>query len=193
MHPVQYTAEYEERRSRLTTFLRYLLVIPHAFVLELYAIGALAVSFVAWFAIIITGRYPQGMFGFVTGYLRYSMRVSSYLTLAADRFPPFGSGGQYSADVQVAYPDRVSRLKTFFRWLLVIPAAIIQYVVSIVAGLATIVLWFACVILGRAPRGLFDFVVMAHRYQARTMAYALNLTDRYPSFEEPGAAPLPIA
>ena len=50
------------------------------------------VFLIAWFAILFTGRYPSGMFGFVTGFLRYSTQVTCYQFLLTDRFPPFGGG-----------------------------------------------------------------------------------------------------
>jgi len=58
-YPVHFSVDYQERASRLTTFFRLLLVIPHVIVLALWAILAWVLSIVAWFAIVITGRYPR--------------------------------------------------------------------------------------------------------------------------------------
>jgi hypothetical protein len=51
------------------------------------------VVIVAWFAILFTGRYPRGMFGFVEGVIRWHNRVVGYaLILVTDRYPPFSLG-----------------------------------------------------------------------------------------------------
>ena len=53
-------------------------------------LASFIVVIAAWFAILITGRYPRGMFGFVEGVIRWNVRVTAYtLTLVTDRYPPF--------------------------------------------------------------------------------------------------------
>jgi hypothetical protein len=48
------------------------------------------VVIVAWFAILFTGRYPRGLFGFVEGVARWHNRVVGYaVTLVTDIYPPF--------------------------------------------------------------------------------------------------------
>jgi hypothetical protein len=69
---------------------KWLLVIPHLIVLLFLWIAALVVVVLAWFAILFTGRYPRGMFGFVEGVLRWGQRVIAYAFLmVTDRYPPF--------------------------------------------------------------------------------------------------------
>ena len=63
------------KHSRLTTFFRYILAIPLLFVNYFYAIVAYIAVIFAWFAIVITGRYPAGLYGFAAGYLRFSTRA----------------------------------------------------------------------------------------------------------------------
>jgi len=59
-------------------------------VLVFLYIAAVVVVIIAWFAILFTGRYPQGMFDFVVGVLRWSLRVGAYaFLLVTDRYPPF--------------------------------------------------------------------------------------------------------
>jgi hypothetical protein len=80
-----------ERRNRLTIFFRGLLVIPQFIVLYIVSIAAAVVTFIAWFAVIILGRWPVGMRDFVLGVLRWSTRVNAYWSLLTDEYPPFST------------------------------------------------------------------------------------------------------
>ena len=76
--------------NRWLPLVKWLLAIPHYIVLFFLDIAAVIVVIVAWFAILFTGRYPRGMFGFVEGVIRWHNRVVGYaLTLVTDRYPPF--------------------------------------------------------------------------------------------------------
>jgi hypothetical protein len=79
-----------ERLERGLPLVKWLLVLPHYFVLAFLYIGVLFVAIAAWFAILFTGRYPRGMFSFVESVLRWGNRVNGYaFTLVTDRYPPF--------------------------------------------------------------------------------------------------------
>jgi hypothetical protein len=88
-YPITFGAVYPEKMSRLTTFFRCILVIPHYIVLYFLAIAACIVTFIAWWAILFTGKYPKGMFDFFAGYMRWMTRVSGYIYLLTDKYPPF--------------------------------------------------------------------------------------------------------
>jgi len=76
--------------NRWLPLVKWLLAIPHYIVLAFLYIAAVVVVIIAWFAILFTGRYPQGMFDFVVGVLRWSLRVGAYaFLLVTDRYPPF--------------------------------------------------------------------------------------------------------
>jgi hypothetical protein len=69
---------------------KWLLAIPHWFLLIFLWIAAFVVVIIAWFAILFTGRYPRGLFDFVEGVIRWENRVVGYaITLVTDRYPPF--------------------------------------------------------------------------------------------------------
>ena len=78
-----------ERRSRLTIFFRGLLVLPHMIVLAILGIALYIVMIIAWFAVLILGRWPVGLRDFVLGCLRWSTRVGAYYMLVVDEYPPF--------------------------------------------------------------------------------------------------------
>jgi len=69
-YPVTFEADYVERRSRLTAFFRLILAIPVAIVLYVYGLIAFVAIVIAWFAIVITGHYPKGLYDFVAGFTR---------------------------------------------------------------------------------------------------------------------------
>jgi hypothetical protein len=78
------------RLSRGLPLVKWFLAIPHFIVLLALGIGAFFVIVFAWFAILFTGRYPRGAFGYVVGVFRWSLRVSAYaFLLTTDRYPPF--------------------------------------------------------------------------------------------------------
>jgi Domain of unknown function (DUF4389)/zinc-ribbon domain len=196
-YPVRYTVIYQERASRLTTFFRLFMAIPHAIVLALFEIAAFVLVVLAWFAILFTGRFPRGMFGFVERTLRYAARLNSYVYLLTDRWPAFGGGEPgdgYPVEFRVEYPERLSRLTTLFRMLMVIPAGIVAYVLNIVGQVVSFVAWFAILFTGRLPRGMFDVILFCYRFNVRVSAYGALVTDRYPWFQpEAGARPPPAA
>ena len=74
---------------------KWLLAIPHYIVLFFLGIAAFFVVIVAWFAILFTGRYPKGLFDFVVGVMRWSLRVDAYaILLTTDKYPPFSLEAQ---------------------------------------------------------------------------------------------------
>jgi hypothetical protein len=76
--------------SRGMPIVKWLLAIPHYIVLFFLYIAAFFAVVIAWFAILFTGRYPRGLFDFVVGVTRWSLRVQSYaFLLITDRYPPF--------------------------------------------------------------------------------------------------------
>ena len=76
-------------RSRLTVALRLLLALPHLFVLAFVLLAWGFTTIVAWFMIVFTGTYPQGLYEFGVGALRWRLRVEAYLLLMVDEYPPF--------------------------------------------------------------------------------------------------------
>jgi len=88
-YPITIDVRYSERLSRLTTFFRYFMAIPHYICLYGIGIAAAVVIFISWWAILFTARYPKWAFDFVSGYLRWYTRVGGYSLLLTDKYPPF--------------------------------------------------------------------------------------------------------
>ena len=82
--------DVEHELNRWLPLVKWLLAIPHYIVLIVLSIAALVVVVIAWFAILITGRYPRALFDFVVGVGRWGLRVDAYaFLLVTDRYPPF--------------------------------------------------------------------------------------------------------
>lgn len=188
---VTYESHYVEKRSRLTTFFRLILVIPHFIVWYFYALAALVVVIIAWFAIVFTGRYPQGLYDFTADFSRFQTRLYAYACLLTDEYPPFSGdpSRNYPVDLKIGPPlEEYSRLKTAFRLFLAIPVAIIAYAMQIVAQVGAFLAWFAILILGRQPKGLQDMINLGLSYQMRANTYYGLLTEDWPAFSDGSAA-----
>jgi hypothetical protein len=81
--------EFPAERNRLSVGLRLIYAIPHAIVLIFLGIAWAITAIIGWFAILFTGSYPEGLYRFGVGYLRWSLRVEAYVLLMHDEYPPF--------------------------------------------------------------------------------------------------------
>jgi hypothetical protein len=76
--------------NRWLPLVKWILAIPHYLLLVVLNVAAVVAVVVAWVAILVTGRYPRGLFRFVEGVFRWNTRVIGYaLTLVTDTYPPF--------------------------------------------------------------------------------------------------------
>src|SRR5690349_10453010 len=185
-YPVEVRARLDEPLSRWLWLVKWLLAIPHYIVLFFLWIAFAAVTIIAFFAILVTGRYPRPLFGFNLGVLRWSWRVGyyTYSALGTDRYPPFSLDEEpdYPATLDIAYPERLSRGLVLVRWwLLAIPQSAIVFVLAGGGGYAAsgasgsmgqaeycyggpigLLVVFAAITLlfaGRYPRWLYDFII----------------------------------
>jgi hypothetical protein len=185
-----FEARYEEQHSRLTTFFRLILAIPHFIVLYVWAILAFFAIIGAWFAIVLTGHYPPSLYAFVAGLQRYSTAVYGYVALLTDEYPPFsGDTDNYPVGLVIPPPKaEYDRIKTLLRIFLMIPVLIIAYAMQIVWELGAFLAWFIVVITGKLPKGLHDMIVLGLSYQQRAYAYVALLTEDWPPFTDPQGA-----
>jgi hypothetical protein len=88
-YPVTYEVDYPEKLSRWLIFVKWFLVLLHQFVLQFLGLFAFLAAVIAWFAILITGRFPRSFFNYIVGVMRWYLRVGAYSSLLRDEFPPF--------------------------------------------------------------------------------------------------------
>jgi hypothetical protein len=186
MYPVTYEADNPgDGRNRLTTFFRGIVAIPWLIVAALYGIGAFFAVIVAWFALVFTGRYPEGLYNFVAGYVRMISRVNAFYYLATDEYPPFNGDEAPSYPVRIGIPlakAEYSRLKAGLRVIFGIPVMLLAWVQSLIANVIAIIAWFVILFTGNLSEGLFDPLRSALAYQTRATAYFALLTEDYPPF-----------
>ena len=186
-YPVAFEVDYVERRSRLTAFFRLILAIPLAIWLIIYGIVAYLAIIIAWFAIVVTAQFPAGLYDFVARFTRLLACTNAYLGLLCDPYPSLGGSDDPSYPVRMHFAgplDHYSRLRTFFRAILSIPIWILRYVVNLLFEIGAVAAWFVILITGKLPRGLFDVMVLANSYTARSDAYLFLLTETYPPFQD---------
>ena len=190
-------------RDRLTTAFRLILAIPHLILVggigfsyavnsnssfgiggETGLLGAVAIflAVVSWFTIVIAGQHIAGIRQFTLFYLRWRVRVIAYLMLLEDQYPPFGDT-PYPASVAVVDPAGPrDRLTVGLRILLVIPHALVVFLLLCAWWVTTVIAWFAILLTGSYPQGLYEFGVGVLRWFMRVEAYMLLLVDEYPPF-----------
>lgn len=185
MYPITYEADLNPTPSRGTTFFRILLAIPWLIVAVFWGLLFAFTHLFAWVALIILGRYPEWLYNFNAGVLRFSIRVTAWLYLQTDEWPPFGLSHDPNYPIRVNVPanppERQSRLKALFRLILALPVAIVlSYGTSYIQLLAGLVAWLTIVFRGYLPEGIFNMMSFINGFHTRVLAYIAFLTDVYP-------------
>jgi hypothetical protein len=193
-YPVSIRGELTVPPGRGWWLLKWLLALPHYIILAFLWIAFVVVWVIAFFAILFTGKYPRSLFNFNAGVLRWTWRVGfySYEALGTDKYPPFTlKSVDYPADLQIEYPEKLSRGLVLVKWWLL---AIPHYVVVAFfcggwgearVGLVVILAIFGAVVLlftGKYPEDIFKVVVGMNRWSYRVCAYVALMTDKYPPF-----------
>ena len=192
-YQVRIRGEFSDPPGRGLWLIKWLLLIPHYFILVFLTFIFFVLSVVAFFAILIGGKYPREIFDFNVGVLRWTWRVGfyGYQALGTDRYPPFSleRKDDYPADLYIDYPERLSRGLVLVKWwLLVIPHAIIVSIfqgAEHFAGLVPLLTLVSAVILlftGTYPRDLFKLIIGMNRWSYRVYAYTALMRDEYPPF-----------
>src|SRR6476646_1818748 len=125
-YPIQIRGDLDLPLNRWLFLIKWLLIIPHLVVLAFLAIAAVFAWLYSLIAILFTGSYPEAVFEFNVGVLRWLWRVGfySYQALGTDRYPPFSlkPDPTYPADLTVQYPVSLQKARTFIQWwILAIP------------------------------------------------------------------------
>jgi hypothetical protein len=195
MNP-QYDVKYPESLSRGLLILRMLfgafyVGIPHGFLLLFRMIATQFIAFLAFWAVLFTGRYPENWYQFVVGTNRWQNNVNAYMGFMTDDYPPFSgkleNTQDYAAQTTIEYPQELSRGLLILRILFGVFYVMIPHgFILMFRGIATVFLGFlafwAVLFTGRYPENWFQFNVGTTRWGWRVNAYMSYLTDQYPPF-----------
>jgi hypothetical protein len=183
-YPVHLDIDRQDDYSRFMPLIKWLLAIPHFIALIVLGIGAAIVAIISFFAVLFTGRYPEGMFNYMVGVHRWANRVLAYVFLMVDPYPPFTleDDPSYPVRFDIDYPERVERWRPLLTWLLVIPFLIVAYFVYLLAEIMVFFAFFTILFTRQFPEGLFNIARIGLRWQARGNAYAYWLVTKYPPF-----------
>lgn len=202
VYPVHLSVDYPDRPlDRLTTLFRIFTVIPIAIILTLLtggsstrssADGITSYQYAATGIVVIPTvlmlvfrqKYPRWWFDWNVALTGFSYRVGAYLALLRDEYP--STDEEQTVHLVIPYPNAqqdLNRWLPLVKWLLAIPHYVLLFFLALAAFVCVVIAWFAILVTGQYPRGLFDFVVGVLRWSARVTAYAFLLaTDQYPPF-----------
>jgi hypothetical protein len=180
----------DRRRSRLTTFFRLFLAVPHIVWLVLWGLIALFAIVAQWFIALVRGQPAAALHQFLAAYVRYQTHVAAFLYLIANPFPGFTGQPGYPIDLHVAPPERQSRWVTLFRFVLALPAIMLVNALSVLLLVVGLGGWFAALAVGRMPEGLRNAGAYALRYNMQVVGYMTLLTGRYPFSGPPTLEPV---
>jgi hypothetical protein len=193
-HPVTYDVDYEIERNRLTVFFRLILAIPWIIFGYVYLFVAFLAAIGSWFAMLFTGRHPEGLYNFIAGYIRFMGRVMGWIALATDEWPSFGPSEDdaYPIEVEVA-PRQVeySRAKTFFKLILAFPQIVIANGLQYVVQGAAFVTWWRVLFTGKQSVTMHGALRVSLAYYMRSMGFMLMLTETHPRVLDLPAQQLP--
>jgi hypothetical protein len=150
--------------------------------------------------IVVTGRYPEWLYEFNSGVVRFGVRTGAWIYLQTDEWPPFGLADDPSYPIRVNFApraERQSRLKAFFRLILALPMLIVSYAVNYLHLWVAAIAWLTIVFRGYQPEGVNNALTFVNSFYARLYGYVALLTDDYPPIGEEkangGGAPVVAA
>jgi Domain of unknown function (DUF4389) len=189
-YPATFEVDRAERIANWRPIVQWLLAIPHFLILYGLQLVARAVAVIGWFAILFTGKLPEGLANLLSLYIRYNNRAWAYAGFLREEYPPFvfdtvaPDPGNYPP-VRTGFAPELedrNRVTVGFRLILAIPHIVVVAVLGIAAFVVWVIAFFAVLFTGHWPEGLRTFVAGYLRWFTRLEAYVGLLTDRYPPF-----------
>jgi Domain of unknown function (DUF4389) len=184
-YPLRLEVDYQDEYPRWLPLLAGILLIPHFIALLVVGIGAYFGLVVAWFAVLFTGRFPEGIFNYLVGVHRWATRVAAYSLWMTSKYPAFSLQAVPDDRVRfsIEYPPegRMGHLRVF-QGILLIPFYIALYFFGLVFILLFIP-FFQIIFTKKYSKGIFDLMLVWLRWNARAQAYASFMVTKYPPFE----------
>lgn len=188
-YPANYELDAPAEVANWRPLVHWLLDIPHLVIANALSNVAGVIALISWFAILFTGRLPEGLANFQCLVIRYQARAYSYAAWLREPYPAFDfsmtpadpGGDPVRVELSPQLENR-NRLTVGLRFLWIIPAALFLMVVGIAVFFVLVAAFFAVLFTGRWPEGMRRFVIGASRLGVRVSAYWYLLVDDYPPF-----------
>jgi hypothetical protein len=186
---INYQESYSRSELLIRSFFGFIyILIPHGFLLFFVGIWGAILSFLTFWVVLFTGRFPESWFDFQLKYQRWNWRLNARIFNMADEYPAFGLEAEDRHTVyEVPYnenPDRVYVLmRALFGWLYVlIPHGIILALLNVVVSIFAFLAWWIVLFTGSYPKSMFDFNLQVLQWGARVNVYMAFMSDTYPPF-----------
>ncbi len=187
------TIKHQETFSRGELLLRsffgfFYIMIPHMFLLYFLQIAGGLLSFISWWAVLFTGKYPQSFYEFQLNLQRWSLRVGLRLLNLADGYPAFGlNSADSNSNIEIENSESLSRglllLRLFFgMFYVIIPHGFLLMFRAIACMFIAFIAWWIVLFTGKYPESMFNFVIETQRWSIRVSLYMKFMTDIYPPF-----------
>jgi len=187
------TVTHQESYSRGDLLLRtffgiFYITIPHMFLMFFASIWGAILSFIAFWVILFTGRYPQSFFEYQVKLLQWSLRVQARSQNLVDGYPAFGTSGTDTlTSLEVPYPESLSRgmllVKAFFGgFYCAFPHLIVLLFRMMWGSILSFIAWWIVLFTGTYPKSTHDFNVGTIRWSTRLGLYLSYMSDTYPPF-----------
>jgi hypothetical protein len=180
---------YSRGELILRTLFGFLYIaIPHFFLLIFVGIWSGILSFVTFWVVLFTGKFPQSIFEFQVKLMNWNLRVNAVLSNLVDGYPAFGvKGTSDKAQVEVEYPQQVSRglviLRALFGWIYVaIPQRFCLVFRVLWGAVLQFLAWWVVLFTGQYPEKWHAYQVGSQRWGMRIGLYLGYFTDEYPPF-----------
>jgi Domain of unknown function (DUF4389) len=187
------TIKHQDHFSRgellLRLFFGWLYIgIPHYFLLFFMSIWGSILYLVSFLIILFTGSYPKSMFEYQLGLMKWSNRLTARFLNLSDGYPSFGiNGTDKHTDIEIAYPETVSRghtlLRFFLGWIYVgLPHGFILFFRMFAVWFLLFIAFWIVLFTGNFPKGMHNFNAGLIRWSSRLKAYLYFMTENYPPF-----------
>lgn len=190
---MQLTIKHQESYSRVELLLRsflgfFYIAIPHGFVLLFVGIWSNILTFISWWVILFTGKYPKSFFEFQVGLYKWNTRLQASLMNLTDGYPAFGINVKdENTDFVMPCPENLSRgillLKSFFGiFYCALPHIFVLFFRQLWTGILQFLAWWVVLFTGKYPTSWHSFAVGTIRWNMRLNLYLSFMTDTYPPF-----------
>lgn len=189
------TVTYQESYSRGQLLLRsffgvFYIALPHVFLMMFALIWSSIITFLSFWIILFTGKYPRSFWEFNLGLQKWNLRLNAVVYNLVDAYPNFWvneNNNNEISNIELEYPessDRVSvLLRTLFGFFYVmIPHAFVLMFRSIATQVLVFLAWWVVLFTGSYPQSWHEFNVGTLRWSTRVSMYMNYLTDEYPPF-----------